>query len=489
MDGFASDWLTASLSADQEILRDLTRLRQRARSLCNDSPHARRFLNLLAENVVGTWGQDAQPVVRNARGELMRDLNRAIKREFVAWGAPEFASADGACSWVDLQRLCLQLVAMDGECFVRLIGGADNRWGFSLVVLDADQCDHTFSQTRGERTPEIRQGVEVNEYGRPVAYWLWTNHPSEHGRARERVRVPADQIVHLLRRERPSQTRGVPWFAASIVRARMLDKFHEATLIAARSSASAMGVVTSSAEDGAIDPNAAHEPLNIEVSPGAFVALPPGTDLKTWAPAHPDGVFEPFTKAILRDLAASWNVSYASLTGDMSDSSFSAARLGSLQERDGFAALQEWLSTHFLTPVYKAWLRYAVLSGAVSVPNADAARCSGVAFQGRGYRFVDPTKEAEAIRLLLALRLASRTSVCAEMGKDYEEILDELAEEQRLADERGVPLPDPAAMLGVSHTATGGEGAEGAGGDAAEEDGDGEEDEADGRGARLRAVR
>ena len=60
----------------------------------------------------------------------------------------------------------------------------------------------------------IRQGIEYDRTGRRSAYWLFDEHPGEnHLRMTNFTssRVPADQIIHCFRRDRPGQSRGIPW--------------------------------------------------------------------------------------------------------------------------------------------------------------------------------------------------------------------------------------------------------------------------------------
>ena len=58
---------------------------------------------------------------------------------------------------------------------------------------------------------KIRMGVEINEFGRPVAYWLRSITPATwttSGQAvANHVRVPAEDILHRFVVDRPEQLR------------------------------------------------------------------------------------------------------------------------------------------------------------------------------------------------------------------------------------------------------------------------------------------
>ena len=438
-----SDWITSPISPEQEILQNLSRLRQRSRDLVRNNEYAARFVKLVDENVIGMYGIEAQPANRLADGTLDRALNRKIRDAFEAWGSsPDCASADGRLSWLDLQGLVARSLPADGEVFLRLVRAARNPFGFALTPIAPELCDHEYSIAAGRGQAEIRQGVEIDESGRPVAYWFWTSHPSDYARKRERIRIPASEIVHVYLVDRPGRIRGVPWFAPVLFKSKMLDGYEEAELVAARTAAAKMGFFKKTADAPPENPNTQgqQDDLYIEVEAGSMEILPTGYEFQGWDPQHPSTAFETFTGTILRGLASGMNVSYASLTGDLRNANYSSARVGSLQERDGWQKLQIWLATHLHARVYREWLKWAVTARALDIGTFDATRPVRCLWQPRGWPWVDPRADIEAAEKEIALGVNSRTTICAERGRDFSEILDELAEEERLAAEKGVSI-------------------------------------------------
>jgi capsid protein len=62
----------------------------------------------------------------------------------------------------------------------------------------------------------------------------------------------------------------------------------------------------------------------------------------------------------------------------------------------------------------------------------------------RGWAWVDPLKDVQASILAINNALASRDEVLAETGGDFEEILEELADEEEMLDAAGIEIPAPA---------------------------------------------
>jgi capsid protein len=108
-----------------------------------------------------------------------------------------------------------------------------------------DRCGPGRSQlfaSSGNRSGEneVRLGIEVNKWGRPVAYWVNPGHPSDFGGSLLREPIPADQIVHLFDPYRVNQTRGLTWFHAGMMSLKMLNGYMEAEIVAARVGAAKM---------------------------------------------------------------------------------------------------------------------------------------------------------------------------------------------------------------------------------------------------------
>jgi hypothetical protein len=61
-------------------------------------------------------------------------------------------------------------------------------------------------------------------------------------------------------------------------------------------------------------------------------------------------------------------------------------------------------------------------------------------WKGRGWQFIDPLKDLEALKMGVDLGVDSRQHANAEQGRDFEDVVEELAYEQEFADETGVDV-------------------------------------------------
>lgn len=462
-DRLTHDWLTTSTSTAWELRRDLRVLRARARHLARNDDYVKRFLSMVRSNVAGPAGVKLQARARDARGELDPVLNRAVETAWASWSHPENCSLSGRLSWADACRKFIGVMARDGESLVRTYA-ADNPFGFALRFYSADWLDETFCDINPLNGNRIVMSVEVDDFDRPVAYWL-TPPPSEYlftgARDRARTRVGASEIVHKFLADDEcadddSQARGVPWLHTAMKRLKILGRYEEAELIAAQIGASKMGFYKQTTaddeytgdEDGEDGGKDSAAPLYETVEPGRFGVLEPGMDFVPFDADHPNAGYKDFVKAVLRGVAAGLDVTYFSLANDLEAVNYSSARIGLLQERDVWRALQNFLAEHFCRPVYLGWLKSSMLTGALQIGAAEYRRLTEPQWQARGWKWVDPLKEGQAHKLGIEEGWETLTGVIAEQGEDIEEVLDTRAREQKLLAAKGIELKPSAAAQG-----------------------------------------
>jgi lambda family phage portal protein len=443
-----ADFRPPTMAGHAAVRESLELMRNRSRALAENNDFMRSYLTLLRVNILGPSGMrlslicDASPETKKMARQK-REIEAAWKR----WTAAKNASLDRRHSFRDIEGLVVAGVARDGEALVRVVAGsaAPNEFRFALQLLEPDLLDEKYDDylSNGNR---VVSSVEINsQTGTIEAFWLLTQHPGD-PRARvgstaaRRVRVPASEIIHLARTERPTDYRGVPWAHSSITRLHNLAAYEQAEMVGARAAAATLGVALTS--DGEVSTLATEEQngrLQVSMEPGSILGLPPNiTELKEWQHDHDAQNYEAFTKQQLRAIASGLGVSPNSLGKDYSDVNFSSLREGRLVENDYYREVQRWLIEHFHERVFDEWLRFAVLSNSVRVRPSDVNlyHCK---FRARGWAWIDPLKDATANAALINAALASRTDILAEQGQDFEETAQELAAEANRLKELGLP--------------------------------------------------
>ena len=440
-----ADFASMTRSADSELRPALRTLRNRCRELARNDEYVRRYLQLLKTNVVGPQGVSVQAKARNSDNSLDAPGNKIVEKAWARWSKVGNCTVDGRLSFVDAQRLVVETVARDGEALVRLIPGAANGDRFAIQFLEADLLDEELTR-KLDNGNMVRMGVEVDAFGRAVAYHLLREHPGDHefaeGYTRKHTRVPADQLLHIFQPDRPHQTRGSPSMAAAINALKMLHGYREAELVAARVSSAKMGFITSPDGDGYGGEDVENENSPImSAEPGTFEQLSAGESIQMFDPQHPVSAFADFHKAVLRGIASSLGISYASLASDLESVNYSSIRQGALDERDHYRTLQAFLITHFIEPVFQAWLTSAMTVGSLPLPMTRHEKFSGaIVYRPRGFSWIDPVREINAQVTGIQNGLLSMQDVATHYGADIEDVFESIQRERELADKYGIGL-------------------------------------------------
>jgi lambda family phage portal protein len=471
-----SDWVAQLLSPDDEIRGDLRSLRARGRESERNNPYAGAFVELVTTNVLGPHGPRRRAQVRDERGNLDTSVNEELDEAWLEWSEGP-VTTDGLMSLAEWQHLQLETVAREGEAFDRAYLGADLPHGLAFAGIDPDLVDDTYNVIPGAGAgPEIRMGIEVDERGRRIAYHVLDSPYQPGSRYRGRMRIPADQVDHQFRVKRAGQTRGVTWLARVMHVLHQLDGYQEAELVHSRAGASQMGFIewneSSLAAGVRTDPlpgagdqaggtpgsssgAESNEPrVVMDAEPLTVRELVPGQSFKEWSPDHPTTAYSSFVKSNLAATATGLLVSYLSLANDPGAANYSSMRSALLLERDLWLKLQAWWIRRSYMPICDRWLQAAFLTGRLRLPGGDWRRYRSALWIPKRWAWVDPLKDAQATKTLLELRLTSHTRVCAELGVDFEEILEERAADEKLAASKGIVLEPPPAAPGAPQNPT-----------------------------------
>ncbi len=450
-------WSTGPVPADWHIWNGLRALRSRSREQYRNNDYARRFVRMCQSNIVGPNGMPLQSKISDLNGQPDRLARDAVERAWRDWSRE--CDVAQRLNLTQMLEQIIATVAVDGEILVRRI--TRGAFHYQLQLIDPELLDLNLNADLGNGH-RIRMGVEMDAFDAPVAYHLIDAAQADIHRGGyytgKHIRVPANEIRHLYRHEAVGQTRGVPWMASALVRMKNLYGYEEAAVIAARIGASKMGFFKATDGEGAeplVDDETADGEFIQDAEPGAFEVLPEGYDFTAFNPDYPHQQFPDFVKATLRGISSGLGVAYNGLANDLEGVNYSSIRAGVIEEREQWKSLQNWLVDAFLRPVFESWLHEQLAYGNIRVPSKTGQmvplpaskfdRFRQASFQPRRWAWVDPLKDIEAARVSIELGLKSRSEVIREMGRDPDDVWDEIKTERDQLDGLGLPdLAQPA---------------------------------------------
>jgi lambda family phage portal protein len=414
-----SDWYSPNLSVNQEVISQLSILRERSRDLGRNNAYAINGMKIIANNIVGTGIIPSPKGVRSNQIEIIKEL-------WSDWAGKTRCDYDDMNTFYGLQWLIMRTVVESGECLVRRVrGGGKDEVPLKLQVMEGDFIETARHTGVWESDGTITfYGIKFDRQGKRLGYWLYKNHPSEF--TNEAEFVPAKDILHIYEVERPGQIRGVPMSCGIMLRMKDLDDYEFTERIRSKVAASFAVFVT---EDHP-DPDSTDKSAQLEkIEPGAIEYLPPGKKISVAQPPTTQGYGE-FVKNNLRGISAGFGVSYESLTNDYSNVNFSSGRMGWIEANRNYERLQ-WnlMIARFCDKVYPWFIEAIQLAG--HVPFSAVPK---VSWTPPRRQMIDPLKEVQAIKEELRAGLTSWQEVVRTLGYLPEELLEELKQDKKMWD-------------------------------------------------------
>ena len=441
-------WMPGNPGAVAAMLAISTELRIKSRDLVRRNAWAQAGIEAFVANAVGT-GIKPQSL---SGDEQFKAEVQALWRDWV-----EEADAAGQTDFYGLQALACRAMLEGGECLIRLRPRRPED-GLSvplqLQLLEPEHLPISLN-TDLPSGNVVRSGIEFDAMGRRVAYHLYRSHP-EDGRlapmsgqgGMDTVRVDAREVIHLYRVLRPGQIRGEPWLSRALVKLNELDQYDDAELVRKKTAAMFAGFVTrANPEDNLMGEGAADDSgiALAGLEPGTLQILEPGEDIKFSDPADVGGSYSEFLRTQFRAVAAALGVTYEQLTGDLTGVNYSSIRAGMLEFRRRCEMVQHGVLVHQMCrPVWAAWMKQAVLAGALDAPGfarGGAARRRQylqVKWIPQGWQWVDPEKEFKAMLMAIRAGLMSRSEAISAFGYDAEDVDREIAADNKRADDLGL---------------------------------------------------
>lgn len=434
--------------------------RRRSRYAVLAEPYAKKAIDILVNNVVGSGHQ---LISESPDPEFKKQVEKLWKQ----W--VRSADTTGAAPFSGLESLVYRSAIEGGDCFVRFRPRrlSDNLpVPLQLQVIEAEQVPYYKNESVGAQGGgQIIGGVQFDTFGKPVFYHMFRNHPGEFydldNMDAETVKVPADDVLHVHEVKRPNDVRGMPALAQVVIKLSDFERYMDSELMRKKASSLIGGFIKEPYDQTHNNPfltTDADDREEIEIEPyepGEWVLLPPGFEADFKAPKDEGPNFATFLKEQLRMVAASMGVTMEQLTGEIGGISDRTYRAALLEFKRHIMALQKNIIQHqFLNPVFDRWFDMAVLSGALVLPAGfDESELKKVRWVAEPWKHIHPQQEIAAEKMEIRAGLKTRTEALIERGKDPVEFDTMVAEERAREGELNIVYDTDASNLSVSGVA------------------------------------
>lgn len=391
-------------------------LRKRSRYEAGNNSYAAGMLLTLSNDIVGS-GPRLQMQTPDAK------FNQFVEQEFSAWQRDvRFAQK--------LRTMCLAK-PRDGETFARLYTNPNHA---TPVTLDWEllECDQVTTPVLMPDRNHV-DGIWFDAYQLPEFYDILDQHPGDMDYAPKNLtprKIPAKDVIHWFREDRPGQKRGVPEITPALPLFAQLRRYTLAVIAAAETAADFAAIISSQA-----DPNdgedAAAPWSEIEISQRMLLTLPSKMQLQQLKAEQPTTTYGEFKREILNEIARCLNMPFNVAAGNSAGYNYSSGRLDHQIYFRSIGITQCDCEDIVLDRLFRGWYHEARLLGLVRP--LDLRRRSWT-WSWDPAEDLDPSKSAAARLAALQFGGLSYQRMYAELGLDWQ------VEQQKQAEALGLDL-------------------------------------------------
>ncbi|MGE8942690.1 phage portal protein [Leptospira interrogans] len=485
-------WRPPLKSADAEILRDARLVRARARSLVRDHPYAKQAVRISRLGVVGKkLTLRLKPdykflgIEHEEAGRWAREFQRLW--ELIAHGPRFWIDAGRRMDFTQLMGLVHDLEFVEGEAFIAAEWDQNRPWKSCFQLVDNDRIENPHG---APDTSFLKGGIALDSLSAPLGYHVRNGHPADIGLISIRDNltwsyVPRETawgrpvMMHVFDPGRAAQTRGISEFTTVIRAMRMGQEYAETALAAAVLQASYVAVLTSqqnykealevisassdptteaSIADLALDhleaAQAYYENAEVRFNGLKIPHLFPGEDLSLKTPGQNAAGYGEFQGHAIKTYAAGLGTDPISTSQNYSDVNYSSARMSVANNWRNYETRRRRHISHVGLQIVSAVMEEVLHRRILKMPaglkehdlyDALPALARGT-FITAGAPMLDPVKERQGDKLGWQLGLDTLDELASEEGQDWQELIDQKAEEIAYMRARGVPLPDQPVM-------------------------------------------
>jgi len=426
-------------------------LRNRARYETANSSLARGIVDTYAEDLIGDGPRLQVPSTKN-QGVSRQDAQK-LEQIWNEW-------VDTVDLWGTL-LLAVSSKVTDGEVFSTIVTDekVDHPVQMNIKLIEAERVANPYSSDIDIREVD---GIKFDKNGNPTKYRVLKHHPDDRSIAQvndenDHDWIDADYIIHFFTARRVGQVRGVPDITPALNQFAQLRRYESATLTAAENAANlATSIQTDNPPDPEDESYSAPEPMDeVPMTPGMATVMPDGYKLFQTKPEHPTTTFADFRRQIANDIGRCLSMPINVVLCDSSKHNFASGKLDRMIYFKKITVDRREFRVTEIDRIFRAWLSQAQLVDGL-LPESLRRREPKLKFAWMwpAQIHADPAKEGAGLRHRLETGVSNEIIECANLGHDWQDVLDGQLEVEEYRKELGLTTPEktPALSSGNSNS-------------------------------------
>nr|DAS19020.1 MAG TPA: portal protein [Caudoviricetes sp.] len=433
-----ANWRVINQSAEYTDKYSRDNVRARARDLERNSDMMNSVIGAYKRNVIG-GGYTLQ--VKTGDDELNDTIEAAWKK----WCKKQNCDVTGTQSFTQMMRMCMKRKKIDGGILIVKRYTSDGFLPFKLQTFEVDELDSS-QMTPKTQGNKVVGGIELNEYNKPVGYWI-RQYPVDSLALTTPVYIEAKDVIFLYTKHRPSQIREMSDMSPTITRIRDANEFMVAVSVKERIAACLSVFIkktiptTGIGRGIGVGQGVLHDYQGKSITPGMIKELNAGDEIQVVNPAGQATDAASYIKLQQRLVGAGQGISYEATSRDMSESNYSSTRQGIIEDEMTYTEEKEMLM-EVMDEIYETFVISLWLSGNISVKDFWGKKDKYLEHTWiiAPKKWIDPQKEANANRIALNTGQKTFKQIAAEQGRDWKEQIEEIAEVLEYAKSFGIDM-------------------------------------------------
>ena len=455
-----ASWLTDDSDANAALQGGtLQQLRNDSNDLYQNNTVAAGAVNTKVTNIIGPGLRLNAQIDADALGmtfEQAKEWEANTEKEWKIFS--KTCDITREMSFEEQQALVLRSTLINGDHFINL--PVINRRNQGVIYQTSTNHieAHRISNPSGmSDSDSLIMGVALNKLGQHTTYHAASKHPGSFmGGNTAQTWAPlkvwnrsgSRNVLHVYKKLRANQVRGVPDLAPIIEILKNLDTFTQAEIHNAVVSSFFSVFITTETEGNPLNMPSEDSPdstKDLALGPGAIFKLQDNEKVEFADPSRPNANFDMFFKAVVTQIGMALEIPFEVLMKQF-QSSYSASKGALMEAWKMFFASRTWMAESFCQPVYERFLLEAVALGRIQAPgfNDDPlirmAWC-GSQWVGPPAGDLDPQKAVKAAKERIELGISNEFIETSERGLDFSQVLKGRVQAHKMKEEAGL-LPE-----------------------------------------------
>lgn len=422
-----ANWRAVNQSAEDTDRMSRDTIRARARDLERNSDMMNSVIGAFKRNVIG-GGYTIQVKTDDEK------LNHQLTELWKEWCKKQNCDVTETQSFNQILRMAIVRKKIDGGILFVKRYTEGGLVPFKIQMIEVDELD-TNRVTTSRSGNIVAGGIEYNRYNKAVGYWI-KQYSIDGMIENEPVYLDAKDVIFYFSKKRPSQVREISDTTQTITRIRDVNEFMVAVSVKERIAACLAVFIkkvmpsTSGAGFGrGTQKTGKSEYDGKTLAPGMIKELNAGDEIQTVVPTGQAADATSYTKLQQRLIGAGQGISYEATSRDMSETNYSSARQGLIEDEQTYLEEIELL-TDIMSEIYETFVISCVLAGLVDIKNfwRDKRIYLKHEWIKAPRKWIDPVKEANANKIAMYTGQKTFQQIAAENGKDWKEQMKEMAD-------------------------------------------------------------